>query len=145
MTIIAKPIFRNPDKFQILSYREWMREHMPNGKFGFVVEDVDLVIRWYGENFKQDATGAFMLVELKFGDAELGIAQNKTFGLMDRLLRLADPKKDRYLGYFLLQYSDEDWDKATFKINRDEVTRQQFESFLKCEYRPASYFELGLP
>ncbi len=37
------PKFRNPDKLQVLPYREWMRLNLPTGKQGMVVEDLDAV------------------------------------------------------------------------------------------------------
>ena len=124
-----KPVFRNGDKIQVLPFREWLRNKMPNGKMGFVVEDLDLVIRWFGLNYGFDGQGAFMLTELKFGSAQLGIAQEKTFGLMNSLLRAADPNYERYLGFYLIQYTHEDWDLAEFKINFECVTREQFMNF----------------
>jgi len=122
--------FRNPDKLQVLPFRDWIRDHLPGGPDGYVVEDLDLVLRIYGPKFKSDATGKFMLIELKFGHSWIGVAQRKTFGLMHNLLRNADPGCQRYLGYFVLQYDNEDWDIANFSINRESVTRQRFMEFL---------------
>jgi hypothetical protein len=141
----VKPVFRNDDKIQRLKFRDWFRENMPSGSNGFVVEDLDLVVRWYGRSFDTDADGKFILVELKFGNSTIGIAQQKTFGLIDKLLRLTDPEKKRYLGYFVIQYSDEDWDKSEFKINGSPISRSDFQDFWKLKHLIPSYFDQEQP
>lgn len=133
--------FRNPDILQVLPFREWLRNKMPNGYFGFVVEDLDLVIRWFGRNYGFDSRGAFMLIDLKYGNKGLDVAQEKTFGLMDALLREADPDQERYLGFYLIQYTDDDWDRAQFKINFKSVTHQQFMDFWSHRYFMGTYFK----
>lgn len=138
----VQPIFRNPDYLQELPFRKWLRENMPTPRDGFVVEDLDLLLRCYGPNYHTDDKGCFMLVEVKYGNADLGHAQRRTFGLINQLLRLADPKRERYMGFYLIQYSDPDWSYADFKINRRPVTGEQFTSFLNFEYSPPTYFEV---
>ena len=122
--------FRNPELFQVLPFREWMRKNLPSGSQGMVIEDLDLVIRVYGTNFGSDAVGKFMLIELKFKKSWIGQAQKRTFGQIDRLLRKADPDAKRYMGYFVVQYDDEDWDKAQFKVNRKRLPTETFKRFL---------------
>lgn len=131
--MIDKPTFRNPDKFQILPFREWIRGNLPCGRDGYVVEDLDLVLRVFGKRYMTDGIGRFMFVELKFGDSFIGVAQKKTFGLIHGLLRVADPKGERYLGYFVVQYDNEDWELANFKINHQEITQEDFFKFLSFE------------
>lgn len=123
---MAQPVFRNPDKIQVLPYREWLRKNKPSGSQGCIVEDLDLVLRVYGINFHTDATGKLMLIELKFGNAWIGTSKIKTFGLLDSLCRIADPDRLRYLGYYVVQYDNEDWDTANFRINRTSVTHKEF-------------------
>lgn len=130
-----KHTFRNPDKFQVLPFRDWIRAKKPSGKAGYVVEDLDLVLRVFGERYKTDADGRFMLIELKFGNAYIGIAQKRTFGLIHRLLRIADPKKHRYFGYFVVQYDNENWDLAEFKINKHQISQSDFYNFLDLDFR----------
>lgn len=129
----VRPTFRNPDKFQVLPFREWIRNNMPSGRDGFVAEDLDLVVRLYGPRFHTDATGKFMLIELKHGNTQPAIAQQKTFGLIDALLRKADPEQKRYLGYFVVNYDNEDWNVSTFRINGKPVTLYELKSFLQDE------------
>ena len=126
---MAQPVFRNPDKFQILPFREWLRKNMPSGTDGFVVEDLDLVIRVYGPNFESDAEGKFILVELKYGMAWIGRAKKMTFGLIHRLLRETDSHRQRYLGFYVLNYDDEDWDKANFKVNGLILSKEELLDF----------------
>lgn len=133
------PQFRHPDKVQLLLFREYLRKRMPPSSQGYVVEDLDLVLRAYNPgksgrfDFQTDADGKFRLVELKYGNAWIGGAQQRTFRLMDRLMRKGDPDKQRYLGYFVIQYSAEDWEHSKFKINRKEVDRETFHRFLMFE------------
>lgn len=137
-----KTAFRNPEIFQVLPFREWLRDNMPDGPSGFVVEDLDLVVRWFGQRFGFDSGGAFMLIDLKFGNADLGTAQLKTFGLIDQLLRKGDnPDYQRYMGFYLVQYSHEDWEQANFKINHISVTRTQFMNFWNRKFIVESYFK----
>lgn len=127
------PKFRHPEKLQRLPIRDWFRTHYPSGPQGYIVEDLDLVLRIYGERFTEDERGVFMLVELKYGNAYLNKSKRMTFGLIDGLLRLADPQQRRYLGYFVIQYTDEDWDKADFRVNRQTLTRDEFLRFLQFD------------
>jgi hypothetical protein len=127
---MEKPTFRNPGLFQVYKFRDWIRDKLPNGPNGCVVEDLDLVIRVYGPNFHSDGTGKFMLIELKFWGSWIQTAQKNTFGLIDHLLRRADPNKERYLGYFVINYNDEDWDQSRFSINHIEVSGEELMNFL---------------
>ena len=134
-----KPEFKHPELYQVLPFREWLRKNMPGGADGFIVEDLDLVIRWYGRHYGFDSHGAFILIDLKFGNTDLSIAQKKTFSMMDKLLRLADPHYERYLGFYVLQYSNENWDVANFRINFQNVTHQQFMEFWQRRFIVPSY------
>jgi len=125
------PVFRNPDLFQRLPWREWLRREMPAGPEGWVAEDLDLIVRRY---MSSDPVGRFMLVELKYGEAGLGEAQIRTFGLVDGLLRAADPQGRRYLGYYLLQYPELDWERCHgFKVNGLPLSAQGLKKWLVME------------
>jgi len=136
---MIKPIFRNPDKFQRLPFRDWIRENLPTGQEGYVVEDLDLIIRACGQNFNSDGIGKFMLIELKYGSTWIGYAQRKTFGLIHQLLRESDPDRIRYIGYFIIQYDDENWDDATFKVNTVELSRTELLRFLSFDREILAY------
>lgn len=124
------PRFRHPERFQLLKFREWIRRNKPAGWKGFTAEDLDLVIRVYGGDYGQDQSGCFALMELKYGRAGLGTSKRRLFGMIDALLRCADPEGHRYKGFFVVQYDDEDWDKANFTVNRRPLTREEFLEFL---------------
>jgi len=126
---MSKPEFRNDDKFQRLKHRDWLREKQPHGDQGYVVEDLDLVLRVYSGKYGTDSKGCFMLCELKFYPYAPGYAQRKTFGLMDELLKAADPDGKRYIGYFLIQYDDEDWDLSCFWVNGISMEQDEFLRF----------------
>ena len=136
---MAAPEFRHPDKVQLLLFREYLRQNMPSSSDGYVVEDLDLVIRAFQPSrpskfqFQTDDEGKFRLIELKYGNAWITNGQRRTFGLMDRLMRVGDPDRKRYLGYFVVQYSHEDWNLADFRINGKQVTRDVFHRFLLFE------------
>jgi hypothetical protein len=100
-----------------------------------VVEDVDLLVRWWGPNFQLDDEGAFALVEVKYDatgerPARLKPAQARTFGLLDRVLRRGDPDQKRYRGCHLVQYGPAPWGECrTFRINGRTVTLAGFDDF----------------
>lgn len=133
------PKFNHPDLVQVLPFREYLRQHMPTAQEGYVVEDLDLALRVYQPNkptpfnFQTDAEGKLRLIELKYGKAWITPGQQRTFGLIDKLMRLGDPNKERYLGYFVVQYSAEDWEHSMFKINGKPVDRDTFHRFLMFE------------
>jgi hypothetical protein len=98
--------------------REFLRRFAPNGSEGFVVEDLDLMVRTYGPNYYLDSSGRFVWLEVKFGmSTELGVAQVNTFKLPDELMRRGDPEGHRYRGFYILRYQNE----AEWTVN-DEVS-----------------------
>ena len=138
---MPKPAFRNPDKFQLLPFREWCREHLPPGNEGIVIEDLDLLVRHFGAEHGTDAIGRFMLCELKFDTSMIGTAQRRTFGLLDGLLRAGDKDGDRYLGYYIINYDNEDWNRANFRVNGQVLIHEKFWGFLMGLYEiPAFKF-----
>ena len=109
---------------------------MPNE--GYVIEDLDMLIRGFGPRFKAGELGYFREMELKFGSKWLTYGQIKTFGLRDYLMRKGDPQGLHYRGFYVIQYSDDDWYKAEFKVNRVPVDRETFDKFLLLE-------DIGVP
>ena len=136
---MTTPEFRNPDKFQRLAFRDYLRKHMPSSSDGYVVEDLDLAIRVYQPsakarfNFQTDDDGKFRLIELKYKNAWITNGQRRLFGLMDRQGASGDPSGKRYLGYFIVQYSAEDWERSSFRINGKPIDRETFHRFLMFE------------
>lgn len=126
---MARPRFRNEDKFQRLPHRDWLRENQPEGTEGYVVEDLDLLLRCYGSAYGTDGRGRFMFCELKYYPHTIGYAQRKTFGLVDGLLRKADPNQKRYLGYYQVQYDNDDWSQSRFWVNGQELDTEDFLRF----------------
>jgi len=130
---MAVPVFRNPDKFQVLPYRDWLRKNQPQGSQGYVVEDLDLLVRGYGPRYGTDAKGRFMECELKFYPRNIGPAQKRTFGLRDEMMRRGDPDGERYLGFYVVQYDNEDWDLSKFWVNGLPMTRDEFHKFIDLD------------
>lgn len=125
------PIFRNDDIFQRLPFRDWIRENLPNGRSGFVAEDLDLIIRLFGRAHNSDRLGKMMLVELKYGEkTDLGIAQKMTMGLQNMLLRGGDADGTRYVGFFRVNYDDESWGPfCRFWVNGVELLDEEMKLF----------------
>ena len=125
-------IFEHPELFQVLPWREWIRRTMPGSAEGFVFEDLDLVVRRFD---RDDPLGRFMFVEMKYGTASLDTAQQWTFGLIDGLLRRADPRRTRYIGYYLLQYPQKDPEKCRFVlVNGRRLWISYFKRWLAFEH-----------
>jgi len=90
-------------------------------------------MRVYGSGYGTDSHGKFILVELKYGLATLRRGQVATFRLIDATCRRGDPHGRRYRGYYLLQYSDEDWAAASFCVNGVTIDREQLARFLQLD------------
>lgn len=119
---------------EIAAFRDLLRgkKHvtMPQGPEGLVIEDLDLVLRWYGDRFKLDDIGRFRLIELKNGNAPLGPSKKYTFGLIDNILAYA-PAKHRYDGYYVVRASDKNHDEATtYEVSGVQLTSADFISWV---------------
>ena len=112
--------------------REWIREHIPGPEDGYVAEDLDLIFLRYGKAIGKDknADGQFILCEWKLGRQELPYSQQRTFGLMDRLLRLADPNKQFYQGFYYICW---DGKSSGLLINKEAIIQEEFQMFLMGE------------
>lgn len=106
--LIKKPVFRNPDKYQVLPWRDWIRTVFPTGQEGFVVQDLDLIVYRFGSliHKKSDMYGKFILIEVKYKKHRLEFSQEVVFGLIDHLLRKADPEGNHYAGFYVLTWSE---------------------------------------
>lgn len=156
-----KPRFRNPDKYQLLAWREWGRDKLPNGNSGMVQEDLDLVSLIFGPliNRLYNADGKFMLIEIKTSLGEMGYAQKRVFSLIHRLLRKADPSKNFYIGFYLVRWNLGEQDIVDCckdcpnkpkvnpgkpeKVNERSVTEQEYIEFLKGKIEIPSMFDEG--
>jgi len=97
---MSVPTLRNPDLVQALAWRESMRQDLPPGNKGMVIEDLDLVLRWFGSNYNLDGIGRLRLVEMKHITSGIGRAQESTFGLIDLMCR--NGNAERYDGFFVV-------------------------------------------
>ena len=104
-----------------------MRENLPSGREGLVLEDLDLVVLHYGRLIGRphSADGRFMLVEIKTKYGKVGYAQQRVYKLIHKLLRYADPNHQYYGGYHVLH-----WDPPQFKLDNYPITEQQMKDFL---------------
>lgn len=83
------------DRFQ------WVRDNLPDGKDGFTHNDLDSVPRIYTPS---NPDGMFMLVEWKWNTAQLKPSQIRTFKMIDGLLRIADPDRMKYHGFYVVTW-----------------------------------------
>ncbi len=136
--------FRNPDLFQVLPLRDYLRSPgWPNGSDGFVVEDLDIVIRHFGNGYHTDAKGRLLLIEQKHPGHWIRTAQQKTFGLLHGLLRKADPERQRYIGYYVLQVEFGDGSEPMFpvRVNGKELDAAEFKRWITGETVLPSLFD----
>ena len=113
--------------------REFIRREMVNGDQGFVAEDLDLVLRVYGEEFGTDYLGKFRLVELKSYTGTFNSSQQKTLGVMDRMLK-ESPESFRYHGFYIVYSQTEKWKELdSITVNGWDLTKEQFLRWMKWE------------
>ena len=87
----SPPRWRGTDPHKVLDpLREMIRNECPRGNEGFVAEDLDLILKYFGVNYGLDDYGRIRFIEVKHGEAILGYAQSKTFTLIDMLMRAGD-------------------------------------------------------
>lgn len=140
----SRPVFRNPDKFQVLPWREYMRQRLPAPSDGMVVEDLDLVALQIGKlvGRHRDADGKFMLIEVKNVGSSMGYAQGRLFAMMHRLFRMGDPGHQHYIGFYLLQ-----WDSQQNKphsINYAPCTEDAFAQWMTGKITLPSLFDVAM-
>lgn len=112
---MAAPVIRNETLAPIIPHRELIRGRrdgypMPSGPEGYVVEDLDLIIRHHSRN-GYDAEGTLALYEHKHQTAPLGASKERTFGLLHRLILSTDADyiAQRYRGFYVVrQWPDPD-------------------------------------
>ena len=136
----AERLFGDHKLFPRTPLREWIRKYIPAPKDGYVAEDLDLIFLRYGEaiNKDKDADGQFILCEWKLNNRELPYAQQRIFGLIDKLLRLADSVGEFYQGFYYICW---DGQRDNLLINGKNITQREFQMFLMGELpiKPLSF------
>jgi hypothetical protein len=128
---MAEPKWRG-DEADLCPRRQYIRDNCPEGEQGFVAEDVDLLLRYFGPR-GIDPWGKMKLIEFKVANGVFMTAQQRTFGLLDRILKTSC-EAERYLGFYLVYTETELWDDLdVFTVNGWDLTKQQFNSWLKNE------------
>lgn len=125
------PVFRNPDKFQVLPLREYLRRKLPAGSSGCVIEDLDLLVRHFGNNYGIDTIGRFMLIEQKHPGSFIEGAQVWTFRLVHDTLRKGDPDRKRYVGYYVLNIAFDSNKNPIFPVTVNRSLSLDEKQFLK--------------
>jgi hypothetical protein len=120
------PVYRNGK--EIHPVRQFLRNAIPRGEEGCVVEDCDLILRRYGPRYGLDQIGRFKLCEMKYGKrTPLEYAQQMTFASMDYVLR-SSKEKWRYEGFFLVHYEGRDHEgyPTWYWVNGESLRPQGF-------------------
>lgn len=99
MLSVRRPDVATPDPLRNTLRGNTPGFPFPEGKDGFVVEDLDVVLRWHGARFGLDAVGRFRLLEVKHPGFALEPAQKMTF--VRCMAEAITP--ERFDGIFLLQ------------------------------------------
>ena len=131
-------LFGEHELFPRTPLRQWMRLHVPSPEQGYVVEDLDLIYLRYGKPIRRGkkADGQFILCEWKLRKRFMDYSQERVFGLIDRLLRLADPTGIYYQGFYLITWGGT---SNLLWINKSKITQLQFQSFLFGEFHIEPY------
>ena len=121
-----------------LPIRKWIRENIPRGQEGYNIEDLDLIILRFGNAIGRDygADGEFILCECKENKPLLPYKQKRTFQLLDRLLKEADPQEKHYKGFYLVCW---DGKREVVQVNSDIINQKEFVLFLKGKLQLKPY------
>lgn len=127
--------------------REWVRKNLPEGKDGFVFEDLDGFISMFPKN-GNGRKRAHLLVEHKWNVTFMPRGQEITFQELHQAMRRGDPT---YVGFYLVTYpgiergSDDDEYEIDFtrkpRVNGKELTWDDLKRFYLGELRIKSMFE----
>jgi len=135
-------------------FRDWIRERCPAGKEGFVCEDLDIVINCFGKMIGRNHSGdgRIKLIEKKI-NRNMKYPQQRTFELLDRLLRMADPKGKFYRGLYTVKFpliqKVEDFNIATFEVKKHpngpikSMDAEEFIAFLQDKDFQEKIFQKG--
>jgi len=131
--------FEHTNLEQELPWRIWIRKNMPTGPEGFTFEDVDGVASIHGEIAR--GRSRFMLIEFKLMDTKLDLSQKITYERIDRLLRKADPFRNEYKGFFIVEWPREGISPYVRINYRKLLNADEFHDFLLFQLQLKSYFE----
>ena len=125
---MAKPEWRGRKELED-PRRKYIRKNCPEGEKGFVAEDLDLVLRRFDFN-GPDREGRFRLVELKVAYGVFKTSQQRTFGLLDKVLKNSN-ELGKYAGFYIVYSETEFWDELDqFTVNGWDLTKGQFNEWL---------------
>jgi len=136
-----KPVFRNPELYQQLPLRDYIREKCPTPSQGLSVLDLDLVPLMFGGlvNRHRNDDGKFMLIEVKNKSVKINYAQKRLLQLMHRLFREADKNRNHYIGAYLLHW-DHDNNKPV-AVNNNPIDEATYIKWMSNEIELPSLFD----
>ncbi len=138
---MSNHVFRNPDLYQQLPFRDYIRQHCPGANAGLIVTDLDMIVNHIGAlvGRRRNDDGRILLVELKDMGADLNYSQSRTMQLMHKLMRKADPERKFYGGSYLLHWDNKN--NVPCRINSKPITEQQFNDWITGKLEIPSLFD----
>ena len=124
--------------YRDLRFNNWIRNQLPDSCTGFSVSDLDFIV-W---NYK---TRRVLMLETKTRESELRPFQDNMFSNIDSWIRRGVTANWTYHGFYLLQFTDTDFNDGlcfinevrhgvTGQDNRVEVSQDQVVEFLSLEW-----------
>lgn len=114
-----RPAIRNEHLIQVHPIRNLLRGDHPDpllatksGVEGLTIQDLDLVVKFWGPMFRNNDTGRFRFIEFKHGKSDMSTAQHKTFADLDYMLSMWP---DFYDGFFRVNYDHTDVETVDVK------------------------------
>ena len=108
-------------------FSKFMYRFVSKANKGFTFIDCDAILRNYEKQ-------TFSLLEIKCKQACLSYAQKKTFNEIDAALRRGVGDGWTYVGFFVLQFENTSFDDGKAWINSQEITAEDFETFLRINF-----------
>lgn len=140
-----KPHFRNPDLYERLPWRNWLRNELegipfPQQPSHINVQDIDMVTTIYGDCIGRHLyeDGIVRLFEIKQLHGQMGYGQMRLLSILDRLLRRGDPDGENYGGFYFLH-----WQPPTCRLNGHKLSMDDLAKFMlgQLEIAPVTPLE----
>jgi len=108
--------------------RQYLRQTLPSGSEGMVIEDIDLAIRRWGRNYDLDDHGDLMLIEQKEMNGQMSPGQQRMYHWINQYLRKAATPRWRGCHKIQIVYTQKT-QKCKSCGQPDETEQAAFERF----------------
>jgi hypothetical protein len=116
-------LVRNPERLHHQHLRDIIaaRVRHPDSINGPVVTDIDLLVRQYGPMRGSDPEGRLFFADFKFGSKGLEGGQRQNFKLIDKMLRSSTYEPERYQGFWIIRWTQDDFGPRFVRAERQFV------------------------